>query len=94
MSASANGDYLMWPISVDGSQPSNYDFSPTSITTIQGVVAAKGGCYKDVGAAQCGNGVQEGDEACDCGSASACPSIDACCATTDCVLAGGGAQCR
>lgn len=82
-SGGSNGNYLMFPVSVDGSQSDNYKFSPQSITSIQGVIDAKGGCFEASGSVQCSNGVQEGMEQCDCGTASACPTIDACCSVFD-----------
>lgn len=95
-SSLAGGNYLMWPISVDGSQANNYLFSPQSQSSVRAVIAAKGGCFKDPDEDICGNGVQEGNEACDCGAPSGCASIDACCSTSgDCTLRTGAQyECR
>lgn len=79
----ANGRFLMWPLAIDGSKPNNDNFSPNSLTEINAVIAAKGGCFVDFVAKVCGNGVQELDEVCDCGTGSAtdCAAIDPCCST-------------
>ncbi|EDQ91931.1 uncharacterized protein MONBRDRAFT_31368 [Monosiga brevicollis MX1] len=78
-SGSANGEYLMYPVSVDGSESNNFLFSPESKSLMTAVVEAKGGCFVDSDASICGNLVQEGDEECDCGTASGCPAADECC---------------
>eukprot|EP00056_Hartaetosiga_gracilis_P020691 m.20928 g.20928 ORF g.20928 m.20928 type:complete len:697 (-) comp8642_c0_seq1:84-2174(-) len=87
-----SGDrYLMYPVSVDGSSSVNYEFSSQSLTTIGGVISAKGGCFISPTTSACGNLVQEDTEPCDCGTdASLCAGIDACC-QTGCMLASGAA---
>ncbi|EGD80926.1 hypothetical protein PTSG_01510 [Salpingoeca rosetta] len=85
----SGGQYLMWPVSVDGTEDNNYLFSPQSLDTIAAVITAKGGCFVASDEPTCGNTVQEGTEQCDCGSnEDLCSSFDACC-TTDCMLAAG-----
>lgn len=81
-SGSGDGQFLMYPVSVDGSQRNNFKFSSASKTSIQGVVAAKGGCFKAASGETCGNLLQEGTEDCDCGTQSICsasPAVDKCC---------------
>eukprot|EP00049_Salpingoeca_infusionum_P014341 m.267996 g.267996 ORF g.267996 m.267996 type:complete len:710 (+) comp15649_c0_seq1:490-2619(+) len=87
---SSNGQFLMWPVSVDGSGTNNYLFSTQSKNSIKNVVAAKGGCFSDSAEPFCGNNIQEGTEPCDCGlsGSNQCSALDACCAP-DCELAAG-----
>eukprot|EP00730_Choanoeca_flexa_P016800 TRINITY_DN8006_c0_g1_i2.p1 TRINITY_DN8006_c0_g1~~TRINITY_DN8006_c0_g1_i2.p1 ORF type:complete len:909 (+),score=143.27 TRINITY_DN8006_c0_g1_i2:91-2817(+) len=89
--------YLMWPSSVDGTQPNNDLFSACSIdsmtTRINSGSGAGGFCFTDRADAICGNGIVELGEDCDCGSddASICTQNDPCCTPT-CELALGN-QC-
>eukprot|EP01147_Barroeca_monosierra_P006720 gene6722-354_t len=90
---SNQGQFLMWPVSVDGSRANNYLFSDDRLTEMGKVITAKGGCFISSSEPRCGNGVQEGDEACDCGSQEdLCEKIDKCC-QIGCKLA-ESAECR
>jgi len=93
-SGGANGNFLMYPVSVDGSRPNNYKFSSQSLSSIQSVVNAKGGCFEASGANQCSNGVQEASEECDCGTAAICPEIDMCCNVYDDSNPGNADNCQ
>ncbi|KAJ3183028.1 hypothetical protein HDU87_007450 [Geranomyces variabilis] len=81
-----NGRYIMHP--TDSSTLEQ--FSPCSITSICGAYPKFGTCLQEPGALNlvtasiCGNGIREGNEQCDCGSAAEC-AADPCC-TTGCVL--------
>lgn len=90
----ANGNFLMYPIAVDGSRPNNYKFSSASLTTMTSVIDARGGCFEASGSNQCSNGVQEGTEQCDCGTQSVCPSLDACCNVYDDSNPSNAANCQ
>lgn len=41
----ADGRFLMWPLAIDGTQDNNNKFSQKSLDEINGVIAAKGGCF-------------------------------------------------
>merc|ERR1711988_175607 len=89
---SSGGQFLMWPVSVDGTEDNNYLFSPQSLSVIGEVITAKGGCFIASDEPTCGNGVQEGSEPCDCGgNPSLCSQFDSCC-EIGCTLA-SGAEC-
>lgn len=88
----SQGYYIMAAQTVDGSQPNNRKFSPgRSVPAMNALVESKGGCFQSQ-TATCGNGVQEKDEACDCGSAQQCTlaltTFDQCC-QHGCGLASG-----
>lgn len=74
------------------------NFSPCSIRDICRTYPGAGSCLEAPGSrkvmtvAMCGNGIKEGDEECDCGSAQDCAK-DKCCDGTTCKLK-SGAKCR
>ena len=78
----SNGYYIMAPETVDGSDPNNDKFSPQSISQINQVIAAKGGCLVTQSSV-CGNAIQEQGESCDCGTTDQCNdplrTFDKCC---------------
>jgi len=90
----SGGDYLMWPVSVNGNEGNNNEFSPCSIFTVSPVINARGDvCFTNTANAGsiCGNGIVEESEPCDCGSTldqAACDTVDSCC-TTNCTLKAG-----
>ncbi|KAI8826643.1 Metallo-peptidase family M12-domain-containing protein [Fimicolochytrium jonesii] len=75
-----NGQFIMHP--TDSSKTDN--FSPCSINQICGGFPKFGTCLKEPGALKtiatgiCGNGIREGSEQCDCGTAADC-AADPCC---------------
>ncbi|KAJ3149345.1 hypothetical protein HDU86_006980 [Geranomyces michiganensis] len=85
-SCDCKGRFIMHP--TDSSTLNQ--FSPCSITSICGAYPKFGTCLKEPGALStvttgiCGNGIREGNEQCDCGSAAEC-AADPCC-STGCVL--------
>lgn len=58
----------MYEFAVDGSAANHDNFSPASITQIEAVVNAKGGCFIASAGEVCGNARASGSEECDCGS--------------------------
>eukprot|EP00049_Salpingoeca_infusionum_P002017 m.52975 g.52975 ORF g.52975 m.52975 type:complete len:961 (-) comp11345_c0_seq2:160-3042(-) len=94
----SGGHYIMWPISVDGSQANNDRFSPCSIDFAQSRInsdsSRSGQCFTNSGSGPiCGNGILQTGEDCDCGSTdpTECTAVDPCC-QPDCTLA-VGAEC-
>lgn len=85
------GFFIMFAETVDGSMPNNKKFSATSIADMSTVIRARGGCFT-AKINECGNGLQEAGEPCDCGSADQCAStllsFDRCC-TSSCALKSG-----
>ncbi|KAI8913025.1 Metallo-peptidase family M12-domain-containing protein [Powellomyces hirtus] len=75
-----NGKFIMHP--TDSS--STDAFSPCSVNAICGAFPKFGTCLKEPGSLTlissgiCGNGIREGDEQCDCGTAAECAN-DPCC---------------
>lgn len=91
-----NGNYIMWPLAVDGSKSNNAFLSDCSLEEAGLQIRNMGGCFTNVGNGPiCGNGIIEGEEECDCGSTdvSVCISNDACCTPTCTVNTTAGYQC-
>ncbi|XP_062522964.1 disintegrin and metalloproteinase domain-containing protein 10-like [Corticium candelabrum] len=91
----SNGNYIMFASATDGSKSNNQQFSPCSKPVMADVISAKGGCFVAANPdPQCGNGVVEGDEECDCGSSDvdSCKAVDPCCNPGNCTLI-EGAKC-
>ncbi|XP_065909554.1 disintegrin and metalloproteinase domain-containing protein 10-like isoform X2 [Dysidea avara] len=89
---SSGGNYIMYPSATDGSQPNNNKFSPCSQDIMGRTIAAKGFCFVEEPKQQeCGNGIVEGDEECDCGSndTETCRRADPCCVPGNCTLIEG-----
>ncbi|KAM9330594.1 disintegrin and metalloproteinase domain-containing protein 10-like [Gastrophryne carolinensis] len=85
--ASPNGNYLMFPYAVDGSQYNNDKFSPCSIHYMSSILKLKmDQCFVESGRPMCGNQIVEEGEECDVGS----NDNDTCCYS---VNAGEGLQC-
>lgn len=91
----ANNRYLMNP----SSSPWLEDFSPCTIGTIctaMGENIVDASCLvsedsiPDINDSQCGNGIVEPGEACDCGGPGGCPE-DSCCNPSTCQLRSGAA---
>ncbi|XP_070536574.1 disintegrin and metalloproteinase domain-containing protein 10-like isoform X2 [Ptychodera flava] len=75
-----SGNYLMFPMAIDGSKPNNYIFSACSKTKVNLVVNSKGKhCLQEYDGPQCGNRIVEEGETCDCGTPAECPFTDSCC---------------
>eukprot|EP01147_Barroeca_monosierra_P000097 gene97-3490_t len=86
------GRFIMWPQSVDGSQPNNNVFSGCSRETARARIntgsGAGGFCFVEPQTVFCGNGVLESGEECDCGAD--CENDDCC--DEECNLI-NGAEC-
>ncbi|KAJ3017832.1 hypothetical protein HKX48_003366 [Thoreauomyces humboldtii] len=91
-----DGRFLMHPTD----SATTNDFSPCTITTICGGYPKLGTCLQEPGtlttltAGICGNGIREGTEQCDCGTASdfCSDKNDECCSS--CQLKSNGTVCR
>ncbi|XP_065829351.1 disintegrin and metalloproteinase domain-containing protein 10-like [Oscarella lobularis] len=88
------GNFIMFASATDGSLPNNRKFSPCSAETMASVISAKWSltCFSQENRGpQCGNGVIEEGEECDCGSSSPeeCNAIDPCCTPGNCTLRDG-----
>jgi disintegrin and metalloproteinase domain-containing protein 10 len=81
--AGGYGNYLMYPYASEGGKPNNNIFSPCSINYMYPVIRNKGTCLKQTVASQCGNGVREKNEECDCGTTVTCVAVDPCCTPSD-----------
>lgn len=89
---SSGGNYIMYPSATDGSQPNNRKFSPCSREIMGRTIQAKGFCFvEEPSLMECGNGIVEGSEECDCGSNDAveCAEVDPCCVPGNCTLKEG-----
>lgn len=85
----SKGNYIMYPTATDGTLVNNRKFSNCSRTEMGAVIANKGSCFIPEPFYQvCGNGIVEGDEACDCGSndTDTCHRNDPCCQPGKCEL--------
>lgn len=89
---SSGGNYIMYPSATDGSQPNNNKFSPCSREIMARTIEAKAFCFvEEPVLMECGNGIVEGDEECDCGSNNTveCAMVDQCCVPGNCTLKEG-----
>ncbi|CAI7994882.1 Disintegrin and metalloproteinase domain-containing protein 10 [Geodia barretti] len=85
----SSGNYIMYPSATDGSRPNNNRFSECSVKDMGATIENNGGCFlKRPSQQECGNGVVEGDEECDCGSTepAVCWERDPCCTPGNCTL--------
>lgn len=78
----SKGFYLMHHKAQRADKPLSNFFSPCSKKTIASVIKTRGECLKPH-PSTCGNGIQEGDEECDCGEEATCKSVDKCCTPSD-----------
>lgn len=84
-----DGKYIMYPYATAGN---NKQFSDCSKSSIGRTIEARGGCFTSFpSSAECGNGIIEGDEECDCGHTddqNLCSIEDPCC-LVNCTLKDG-----
>ncbi|KAK7113869.1 hypothetical protein V1264_000030 [Littorina saxatilis] len=78
-----DGAFMMSHQSTTGEMPNNYRFSPCSVRAMYPVIVHKGTCLHEHRNSQCGNGLKEDGEECDCGNSAVCPYRDACCTPSD-----------
>eukprot|EP00040_Diaphanoeca_grandis_P034899 m.218049 g.218049 ORF g.218049 m.218049 type:complete len:795 (-) comp33250_c0_seq3:266-2650(-) len=87
----AGGNYIMFAAATDGTHTNNHEFSTCSRESMGTVMNyLRDACFIEAGVDDCGNGIVEGDEECDCGT-KCTPSS---CCTSDCkVNTARGHQC-
>ncbi|GFS17062.1 disintegrin and metalloproteinase domain-containing protein 10 [Elysia marginata] len=79
-----HGDFIMSTTTNTGYKANNYRFSECSLRNMLPVIKYKGHCLTyDSLRPQCGNGLPEDGEECDCGWSSHCNAIDPCCTPAD-----------
>lgn len=86
------GNYIMYASATDGSKENNRLFSTCSRSSISQVLSSKATCFEERRESSiCGNGIREGSEECDCGSANPeeCRANDPCCVPGNCTLLPG-----
>lgn len=85
----SDGNFIMYPSATDGSRKNNNLFSECSVRDMGSTIENNGRCFLPRRSQQeCGNGVVEGDEECDCGSTNSavCQERDPCCTPGNCTL--------
>jgi hypothetical protein len=83
------GNYLMYPMSVSGSNTNNVVFSPMSVDAMTASVGYRGGCFEKDGEGTCGNFITDDSEQCDCGGEDGCNALGDNCCGHDCNLKAG-----